>query len=83
MDSKSAFAKVSGQGLKVLLKVAKKIERFTTFKREDKITHRRVPHTPPLQRIHLHIYRKAQRRVPHTKNRSTYLQKSTEACTRY
>ena len=37
MDSKSAFAKVSGQGLKVLLKVAKKIERFTTFKREDKI----------------------------------------------
>ena len=53
MDSKSAFAKVSGQGLKVSLKVAKKIERFTTFKREDKITHRRVPHTPPLQRINL------------------------------
>ena len=35
MDSKSAFAKVSGQGLKVLLKVAKKIESLTTFKRED------------------------------------------------
>ena len=30
MDSKSAFAKVSGQGLKVSLKVAKKIERFAT-----------------------------------------------------
>ena len=65
MDSKSAFAKVSGQGLKVLLKVAKKIERFTTFKREDKITHYKglktvfLDHKRPVfihtEKIHEHL----------------------------